>query len=179
MIGGRTVLTLLIAAATGVGAYTATVKTRPASAPVPQADPATEALLNWLGASRSQRDALRTQDAGFAAELRRLKADLAARRAEFVAALETADVSNEEIMARLEAVLAANNELERRVARYVLSVRKHLTPEQQRRLLGLCAEGARRGRQWRGGRGGGLGHPGLHHGQGGRGWRGGRDAERQ
>ncbi|HOB74331.1 MAG TPA: periplasmic heavy metal sensor [Phycisphaerae bacterium] len=174
MIGGRTVITLLIAAATGVGAYTATVKTRPASAPAAQTDPATEALLNWLGASPSQREALRRQGGGFAAELRQLKADLAARRSEYIAALERADASNEEIMARLEAVLAANNELERRVAHYLLSVREHLTPEQQRRLLGLCAEGARRGRQWRGGRDGGPDHPAPHHGQGGRGWRGGR-----
>lgn len=174
MISARTMTVLLIAGATGLGAYITTLKTRPASAPAPADSSATEALLSWLGASESQREELRTHDAGFAAELKQLKADLAAKRAAFAAVLEKGDAPDDQILTGLEAVLAANNALERRIAEYLLSVRDHLTPEQQRKLFGLCAEEARHGRQWRGGRGeSGLGPPSGRQGQG-RGWRGGR-----
>jgi len=175
MTRAQTIATILIAAATGLGAYTATVQTRPAGPPPPAADPATEALLNWLGASPAQRNELRMHDAGFAVELKQLKADVEAKRNQFASALEQPKASNDEIMSRLEAVLAANNALERRIAGYLLSVRDHLTPEQRQRLFGLCAEEARQGRQWRGGRGpGATTRPGERQGPGGRGWRGGR-----
>lgn len=178
MTGARFLIILLIAGVTGVGAYTATVRTRPAASPPPADDTATEALLNWLGASAAQRAELRTHDATFATELKGLRTDLEAKRSEFVATLERADAPDEQIMERLEAVLAANNALERRVVRYLLSVRQHLTPEQQRKLFSLCAEEARHGRRYRGGRDEGQIRTQDDQGQG-RGWRGGRGRRRQ
>jgi hypothetical protein len=177
-----TILSAALVALSGLGAYTATITTRSTSQPATSSDDATEALLSWLNASAEQRSQLRQADAGFASELKQLKANVAGNRTVLASLLEKPEATNEQIMAALEKVIAANNALERRVAKYLLSVREHLTLEQQRRLLNLCAEEVRRGRgyQWgkqQGAHGGDL-QPGRgRHGRGqggggphGRGW---------
>ncbi len=143
-------LSALLVVLAGVGAYTATVASRSTSQSAMSNDDATEALWSWLNASADQRSQLREADAGFASELKQLKAEVAANRAVLASLLEKPEATNDQIMAGLEKVIAANNALERRVAQYLLAVRKHLTVEQQRRLLNLCAEEVRRGRghQW-------------------------------
>lgn len=181
MMWGRAIGLLTVAAASALAAYTATVSTRPATAPTtsPAKDAATETLLNWLEASPQQRRVLAAHDVEFGSELKQLKADLESKRKEFAAALERANAPRDEILARLEAMLTADGALQRRIAEYLLSVRDHLTPEQQQKLFGLCAEEARHGRQWRGGRGAnepaGGGGGGGQQGRGRRGWRGGRN----
>jgi len=177
MIGGRAIGLVVMAGIAALAAYTATISSRPASAPstAPAEDTTTNTLLTWLGASQRQQDELKAHDPGFATELKQLKTALETKRTEFAATLEKVNASDDEIMARLEAVLTANATLERRIAKYLLSVRDHLTPEQQRKLFDLCAEEARHGRQWRGGRGTNEpAGPGGQPGRGGRGWRGGR-----
>jgi Spy/CpxP family protein refolding chaperone len=180
MIWGRAMGLRAVAVVSAVAAYTATITTRPATATntATAKDPATETLLNWLGASAQQRQELATKDVEFGGELKQLKADLETKRKEFAAALERTDTPGDTILAKLEAMLAADAALQRRIARYLLSVRDHLTPEQQQKVFGLCAEEARHGRQWRGGRGnsepaGGGG--GGQQGRGRHGWRGGRN----
>jgi hypothetical protein len=146
------ILSAVLVALAGLGAYTATVTTRSTSQPATSSDDATEALLSWLNASADQRSQLRQADAGFASELKQLKANVAANRAVLASLLEKPEATNDQIMVGLEKVIAANNALERRVAKYLLSVREHLTIEQQRRLLNLCAEEVRHGRGYQWGR---------------------------
>ena len=137
---------------------------------------ATEALLEWLRVPAEQRPAIRAHDPAFAADLKRLREQLATCRSDLAAALDRADVTDEQIRARSEAAIAAGVALERRVTEHLLAIRDQLTPEQQKQLFGLCAEGVRQGRgwQWRHGESGGMGR-GMGMGGGmGRGYRGGR-----
>lgn len=146
------ILSAILVAGAAIGGYTATVATRSASQPAASSDDATGALLSWLSGSADQNRQLGKADPGFADELQRLKTDVADRRADLASLLDKPEATNEQIMAGLEQVIAANNALERRVAKYLLAVREHLTAEQQRRLLNLCAEEVRRGRGYQWGR---------------------------
>jgi hypothetical protein len=152
MISRWTISLLFTGAVAAIGAFTATVATRPASAPAAATDSATEALLTWLQATDAQRAELRGHDLGFASDLKRLREALAAKRALLAGALDDADASPEAVRARLEEVLAAQAAIERRVTDYLLSVRDHLTSAQRRELFGLCAEEVRQGRGWQWGR---------------------------
>ncbi len=180
MITRRRLIVVILVIAAGLGGYAATVATRTAHTAAPAADSATEALLDWLRASPEQRAVLRHQDQSFPVDLQKLRAELAARRGELAAALGDPLTPAETVLLRVDAVNAASATLEKRVVHYLLSVREHLTPGQQKRLFGLCAETVRegRGRQWRGGRG--QDDPGTRPAGGGeprgggRGWRGGR-----
>lgn len=177
MIAGRTIAWVVLATVTALAAYTATITSRPTSAPTtaPAEANATEALLTWLEASPQQLDELKAHDPTFPTDLKQLKADLEAKRTEFASALERVNAPEDEVLARLEATLSANAALQRRIAKYLLSVRDHLTPQQRQKLFGLCAEEARHGRQWRGGRGAtDSTGAGDQSGRGRRGWRGGR-----
>lgn len=147
MTGRRFVTIGLLLAGAAIGAYAATLATRTAVATLaPAPDQATEALLTWLDASDAQRDQLRQVDPTFARELHRLRAEAQVRRLELAAMLSEPDLPEASLMQAFEATLAADNALERRVAQYLLAVRKHLTPDQQQRLFGLCAERVGRGR---------------------------------
>ena len=185
----KTILGLLVAAIVGVGAYAASVATRPASNPAKPSDAATQALMDWLQVPANQRAEIQQHDPGFADNLKSLREALAAKRADLATTLDDPNAADETIRAKLEALIAADANLERRVADYLLAVRHHLTKDQQRRLFGLCAEGIRQGPNgaWRqgpdgvgrgqGGQGRGLGPPaGRGPGSGG-GFRGGRGQE--
>ena len=171
-------MVLLVAGLAGVGAYAAGVAARSTSAPA-QPDSATEALLNWLCVPAEQRAEIQQHDPGFAADLKSLREAVGARRTELAGALDDPGASNETILGKLEGLLAANAAVERRVANYLLTVRHHLTPEQQRRLFGLCADGIRQGRncanppdgigRGQGGTGRGRGAASGGHYRGGRG----------
>lgn len=134
------ILAMVLAASAG---YAATRLRGAGGAATAPADPAIETLMNWLGVPAVQRQKLRNHDPAFAEDLRRLREELARRRAELAAALEKTDTPDETIFKCVEATLAASNALERRVAQYLMTVRHHLTPEQQCKLFGLCAEGVR------------------------------------
>jgi Spy/CpxP family protein refolding chaperone len=142
-------------------------------------NPAGETLLNWLNVPAAAREQILARDPAFGDDLARLRNDLNQRRETLAAALEDPTSAPDVIRARVEAVIAASASLERRVTEYLLSVRDHLTPEQQKRLLSLCAQGVRQGSGWRwrhgqGGDGAGQG-PGGGGGPGPR-YRGGRGA---
>jgi hypothetical protein len=145
MITRNRLLCLLAALAIGVGAYAASVATRPASPDVQADDDATKVLMDWLNVPAQQRAEISAHDPHFAAALRSLRATLAQKRADLAASLDDPNAPDEAIRAKLEALLAADANLERRVADYLLSVRHYLTADQQRKLFGLCAEGVRQG----------------------------------
>ena len=127
-------------------------------------------------------------DPEFVTDVDALQAKLDSARESLASAFETEGITGEEIEVRFEAVLAIHYELERRVLKYVVAVRDHLTPRQRHRLLGLCAKNVREhGRRWRHGWGhrarsddqsvehGPAEGRGRGHGRGGgRGFRGGR-----
>jgi Spy/CpxP family protein refolding chaperone len=150
MITRGSLIGFLVTLIAGVGAYTVTVQTRPATPTAASVTSATETLLIWLGASETQKAELRGHDPTFAADLNQLKTELQNKKQEFAALLEKADVSDDAVRSQLEAVLNNSNAIERRVANYLLSVRDHLTPEQRRKLFGLCADEVRQGggHQW-------------------------------
>jgi hypothetical protein len=68
-----------------------------------------------------------------------LRGELDTARARLAELFESVDASDEEIREAVDASIAAHNKLERRVSEYLISVRKHLTPDQQKKLFGLCA----------------------------------------
>ena len=173
------ILAVAVITALATFAVTRAARSRPASSPSP--DSATTSLMDWLNVADDQRREIYNHDPNFGSDLKKLRNDLAAQRSALASALEEADSPDEAIASRVESVIAAGNTFERRVTRYLLTVRHHLTAEQQRRLFNLCAEGVREGPGWRcrygagpglgqgGGPGGGFG-PGPAGGGRGMGW---------
>lgn len=93
---------------------------------------------------------IEASDPQFIDDLRALRRNLEQARSMLAAAFEDENISDDEIRDRVEAAIEAHNRLERRVAEYLIAVRDHLTPKQQRQLYGLCAEKVREcGRRWR------------------------------
>ena len=88
---------------------------------------------------------------------------------ELAAALDKPSSSDQEIRDRVEAAIAASNAIERRTTQYLLTIRQHLSSDQQKQLFGLAAQEVRRGAG--GGPGAGAG------GGGGGGWRLGRHGQ--
>jgi Spy/CpxP family protein refolding chaperone len=185
----RAIILSALALVVAAGAFAITRAATATSGPA--AVQPTDALLDWLSVPPSQREQIRQHDPTFEADLATLRQNLSAARMALAAALEDSSSPDELITGRVEAVIAASNALERRVLRYVLSVREHLTAEQQQQLFALCAQGVRQGGGWRwgqqqggvgAGRGGGRGFgpggggfgPGGGGPGGGTGWRGGR-----
>lgn len=103
------------------------------------------ALAEFLELNNEQAAEIAKHDPAFAGDLVRLRQALNGRREELAKAMESADVSEQEMQARLEAAFAADHALERRVMEYLMTIRDHLTPAQQQKLFGLAADGIRRG----------------------------------
>jgi len=106
-------------------------------------------LGDWLGLPTGQCQTLCGIDPGFIREARALAADLREQREGFASLLEDPQSADDAILAQSEKVIAAHNALERRVVRHLLLIRPHLTPAQHQRLMRLCAEGVRRGPDFR------------------------------
>lgn len=122
-------------------------------------------LARWLQLSSRDAKAVEDADAGFSEDAAALSEQLRRERETLAEMLDAPDTPDDQVLQQVEAAIAAHNALERRVARYVLAVRATLSPQQQKRLMGLCANGVRRacGRRRRGAGGG----RGRHAGRGG------------
>lgn len=114
-------------------------------------------LVRWLDLDKKTAEEIESLDPGFAGERKSLQEELAEARSALATLLEDENVTNERIRGQIEYCIAKHNMLERRVAQYLLTVRDHLTPAQQKRLFRLCAEGVRKGRGRGWGRAGGGG----------------------
>ena len=114
-------------------------------------------LARWLDLDKKTAEEIESLDPGFAGERKSLQEELVDARSALATLLEDENVTNERIRGQIEDCIAKHNALERRVAQYLLTVRDHLTPDQQKRLFRLCAEGVRKGRGHGWGRGGGRG----------------------
>jgi hypothetical protein len=78
------------------------------------------------------------QDPNFEADLTQLRGTLLTERAKLLEAFENPQTSNEELLEHIGKLIAAHSQIERRLARYLLVLRPHLTAEQQKWLIGLC-----------------------------------------
>jgi uncharacterized membrane protein len=134
-----------------VGGISFTVGRRAASAQA--ADP----VGRWLALSPEQTAEVQKDDAPFAADMQSLGNRVRQERQKLADLLESASTPDGEMHAQLQRALDADAALQRRVLDYVLRVRPHLSAEQQRQLLGLCAQGFRGGMGYGGGRGPGMG----------------------
>lgn len=129
-----------------------------------------DAMSRWLGLSQQQRDSIETQDPTFWREVIGQRQQLAQERDRLTRLLEDPNAADREITEQVERLITLGNEVERRVTKHLLVLRKHLTPDQQKRLFGLAASCVRRRMGWCNGCGYGQGR-----GQGqGRGWGQGR-----
>lgn len=82
-------------------------------------------------------------DPNFEEDCTGLKDRLREAHSGLVEAFESTDVGNGDLLERIGDLIEAHNALERRVARYVVLLRPHLSREQQERLSGLCGGGRR------------------------------------
>jgi len=145
------------AAAAGVAAFfiTAAVHGEAEKSPVAE----------WLDLSDKETESLDERDPGFARDATELSDALCEARRALANLLEDPATPDDTIRQQVEKIIKAHGALERRATEHLLAIRDHLTPDQQKRLLGFCAsvirEGAGRGfrrrqrRRLRGGRGGG------------------------
>lgn len=162
---------VFVGAALLAGVVTWTLRARAVAATQPASG---DLLLNWLNVSAGEREELAKHDVNYESDLARLRSQLSERKSDLAATLEKPGSADQAIREGMEAVIAANDALQRRVVEHLLLIRDHLTPAQQQQLLSLCAEGLRQGPRggWRGGERGGRG--GQGGGRGGQGYRGGR-----
>jgi hypothetical protein len=108
-------------------------------------------LVRWLGLDEDTARVVHELDPDFGIELHALRQAHDDERAKLAELFENPEVTDAELRTRIEAVIAAGNAVDRRVAEHLLLVRDHLTPGQQRKLFDLCADHVRqhRRRGWR------------------------------
>lgn len=132
------VLTLCVAA--GLGSFYATVAQPPRAT-----SPGTSPLCRWLDLTEEQSRLVREADPTFSTEAGAMSETLSGQRRRLADFLEESSSSDAQILAQVERVISAHDDLERRVARHLLAIRPHLSIDQQKLLLGLCARRIRQG----------------------------------
>jgi len=154
---------LLLAVLLFAGSFAATMVTRSQTTePAPPAPGTT--LTQWLHLDDEQAAEVDTHDPEFADDVRKLRETLADQRSRLITLFENVETPDEDLRQQIEAVIEAHNQVERRVAGYLITVRHHLTPAQQQRLFSLCADNVRycwREQRWRSGQGAGHGGGGC------------------
>lgn len=182
----RPTMIMLLCLLAGTGAFLGTVLARqdapPAAALAEQAP-----LLDWLGVSTNQRAELAALDPDFTREAETLRQELLRQRQALADLLEDPAATEPAVLGQLQQVNDAEQALQRRIVRYVMTVREDLTVQQQMRLMGLASQGLcggggrqqhRHGQQGRQGAEppgpNGRGNGGGQGGGGGRGWQPGR-----
>jgi len=97
----------------------------------------TDEQVAWIG----------QQDPNFEPDCSVLKDRLNGVHTQLVASLEDAQIDREVLLKRIDDLVQAHADLEKRVARHVVLLRPHLSAEQRERLAGLCggAGGLQRG----------------------------------
>lgn len=108
------------------------------------------ALEQWLQLTPQQTSELRGLDSTFAAEMSVLEARLTAERERLAAMFDNPTTPNDVLLKQVEAVIAAHDAVERRVAAHVIALRPHLTAAQQKQMFEKLASGVREGGyRWR------------------------------
>ncbi len=101
------------------------------------------ALGRWLELSKEQQDAIHKDDPTFWLDVLNQREQLIAERERLAKLLEDLQSTEKQITDQVDRMIALGNEIERRVTKRLLIIRRHLTPEQQKKLFGLCALGVR------------------------------------
>jgi hypothetical protein len=162
---GFMILVLLIAGAAGVGAFFATGRMQPPP-PAPENSqhrfnpegrhmgPGPGAgrrdddgargldemhLRRFLNLDDEQVEKVRAADPEFRSDMAAVFEAMRAARGQFVEVLQNEDATDEQILARLDEVLALNARMERRVVDHLLRIRPHMDEDQSRRLMRLTA----------------------------------------
>ena len=170
---------ILVAGLCFGGSFLGTVAVRSQTVITPERV-AQSPIAKRLKLDPDQAKIVEAHDPSFVDDLNTLRTNLEVARSRLVAAFENENVTDDEIRQRVEATIEAHNQLERRVAEYLIAVRDHLTPKQKRQLYGFCAEKVREcGKRWRRGWGrhGGASDGASERGKG-RGWGRGQGHER-
>lgn len=81
------------------------------------------------------------QDPNFESDLVQLRNTLLTERAALLQMFEGAQTNNEQLLEQIDKMISAHSRIERRIARHLLVLRKHLNAEQQKWLIGLCGYG--------------------------------------
>lgn len=131
-------------------------------------------LCDWLKLSDEQAKEVTRIAPDFEKESGNLQQAMELERTKLCRLLEDIQSTDEQVLAQVEKVTATHDELERAVARYLLKIRKVLSPQQSKQLMGLAASGVRdcgrhmqmrRGQSEDGSRGFGRGEPGYRGGR--------------
>ena len=101
------------------------------------------ALTSWMQLSAEQTEAIGRDDPDFEADCVRLDSELMEQRMILADLLAKPSTPKADILGQVEQVITTHNALERRVAQYLLVVRDHLSADQQKQLMGLCAKSVR------------------------------------
>ncbi len=152
--GGLTLITLACAAGTYLATYALQQQTRP---PAAQAQSATRqatiieqrSVTANLGLTSDQLAATRDIESRFAADRATLETQLATERSKLAGLLEDPNTPGDQLVRQIDAVIAAQGALERRIASYLVELRPTLTAAQQKRLFERFATGVREGGGWR------------------------------
>jgi len=126
-------------------------------------------MRNWLAFTNEQDKAIRQSDPDFDTEAAELSLAFIAERQQLARLLDASRSTDEQITAQVERVIKANHTLIRHVVTYILGIRKHLSPQQQQRLMHLCGniiQGRAGKRRLLGGTNGGSGKQYFGRGKG-------------
>ena len=157
----------VVSLAAGLIAFLSTVWAAPAATSAASARP----LCRWLALSGVQQGEISQDDPTFDTDVATLREAARSSRVTLATMMESPNTPDAEILTQVDRVAAAEHQLQRRVVEYVLRIRHHLSADQQRQLMGLCAGGMRGNGPGRGaggmGRGPGPHGPGFGGGRGG------------
>ncbi|MGE0478963.1 MAG: hypothetical protein AB7Q17_00700 [Phycisphaerae bacterium] len=116
---------------------------------VPHAANPADVLGGWLQLLPDEVARLQSVDPSFAVDRTNLERDLATERDRLARLFERPTATDEAVLEQVERTIAVHDALERRVARYLLAVRPHLSDEQRSRLFERCARAVRDAGGWR------------------------------
>jgi len=80
------------------------------------------------------------KDPSFETEVHQLQNQVLQERQALCALLENEQTLNDQLIQQIEKLITVHNLLEKRLIRYVIIARTDFTPEQQKRLIGLCQQ---------------------------------------
>ncbi len=126
-------------------------------------------MRNWLAFTNEQDKAIQQSDPDFDTEAAELSLAFISERQQLARLLDASRSTDEQITAQVERVIKANQALIRRVVTYILGIKKHLSPQQQQRLMHLCSkiiQGRAGKRRLLGGTNGGSGKQYFGQGKG-------------
>ncbi len=127
------ILTIVLAVAAGIASFYISRSAAEASASAPE-----DALSHWLDLTPAQQNTVELTEADFRRKAAELSEAFRRERQILAQLLENTQSSDDQILAQVETVIAAHDNLLQHVVRYILSVRDHLEAGQKAKLLHLC-----------------------------------------